>query len=289
MLLVMPLAGRLTDRFGGGRVAVAGVSVLCLGTLPLAFVGTNTSILAISLVLLAARHGHRLLVHAGHDRRVRLAAPRSALRRHAAAERRCSASAARSARRCSRSCCSARPGTRPRWSTWRARSTSAYWWSLGIAVLSLIPCVVLLRAENPQARLSAAARQRRGGRRAARRVASRWPRPATDGAAAAPDDPALRERRSSSSWDRPSATSSAALSRLRGRDTHLGGARAQPRPVRAADRAAGARRALRGRARRSAARLSPATVTPDARPPGRLRPRRARPLRAPTGAWSSRA
>jgi hypothetical protein len=30
---------------------------------------------------------------------------------------------------------------------------TAYWWSLGIAALSLIPCLVLLRAENPRARL----------------------------------------------------------------------------------------------------------------------------------------
>ncbi len=29
---------------------------------------------------------------------------------------------------------------------------AAYWWSLGIAVLTLIPCVVLLRAEAPEAR-----------------------------------------------------------------------------------------------------------------------------------------
>jgi hypothetical protein len=26
---------------------------------------------------------------------------------------------------------------------------TAYWWSLGIAMLALIPCVVLLRAERP--------------------------------------------------------------------------------------------------------------------------------------------
>jgi len=51
MLLVMPLSGRLSERFGGGRVALAGVSVLCLGTLPLAFVGPSTSVLEISLVL----------------------------------------------------------------------------------------------------------------------------------------------------------------------------------------------------------------------------------------------
>ena len=52
MLLAMPVAGRLTDRFGGGRVALFGVSVLCVSTIPLAFVGAGTSILGISAVLL---------------------------------------------------------------------------------------------------------------------------------------------------------------------------------------------------------------------------------------------
>ena len=33
----------------------------------------------------------------------------------------------------------------------------AYWWSFGTAALGLIPCIVLLRAENPRARLSRAA------------------------------------------------------------------------------------------------------------------------------------
>ena len=87
MLVAMPLAGRLTDRFGGGRVALVGVSVLCLGTIPLAFIGASTSIVAISHGAARARRRHRLLVHAGDDRRVRLAAPRAALRRDAAAER----------------------------------------------------------------------------------------------------------------------------------------------------------------------------------------------------------
>ena len=32
---------------------------------------------------------------------------------------------------------------------------TAYWWALGIALLSLIPCLVLLRAENPRAKLHA--------------------------------------------------------------------------------------------------------------------------------------
>src|SRR6204780_3741746 len=51
MLFVMPLAGRLSARFGGGRVALAGVSVLSLATVPLAFIGAGTSILYLSFVL----------------------------------------------------------------------------------------------------------------------------------------------------------------------------------------------------------------------------------------------
>ena len=50
-LVAMPLASRLTERFGGGRVALTGVSVLCLSTIPLAFIGAHTSIVAISVVL----------------------------------------------------------------------------------------------------------------------------------------------------------------------------------------------------------------------------------------------
>ncbi len=52
MLIVMPLASRFTQRFGGGRVALGGVLVLLLSSIPLAFVGASTSILYISLVLL---------------------------------------------------------------------------------------------------------------------------------------------------------------------------------------------------------------------------------------------
>ena len=40
--LVMPLAGRVTDRVGGGSVALFGVIVLTLATVPFAFVGAHT-------------------------------------------------------------------------------------------------------------------------------------------------------------------------------------------------------------------------------------------------------
>jgi EmrB/QacA subfamily drug resistance transporter len=41
--MAMPIAGRLTDRVGGGRVALVGIVVMTLGTLPFAFVGADTS------------------------------------------------------------------------------------------------------------------------------------------------------------------------------------------------------------------------------------------------------
>jgi EmrB/QacA subfamily drug resistance transporter len=40
--IAMPLAGRLTDRVGGGKVALVGIIVMTLGTLPYAFVGAET-------------------------------------------------------------------------------------------------------------------------------------------------------------------------------------------------------------------------------------------------------
>ncbi|HXP36488.1 MAG TPA: DHA2 family efflux MFS transporter permease subunit, partial [Solirubrobacteraceae bacterium] len=52
MLIVMPLVSRFTQRFGGGRVALGGVVILSLATIPLAFVGGSTSIAFISVVLL---------------------------------------------------------------------------------------------------------------------------------------------------------------------------------------------------------------------------------------------
>lgn len=40
--LIVPIAGRLTDRFGGGIVAIAGLSVLCASTLPFTQLDANT-------------------------------------------------------------------------------------------------------------------------------------------------------------------------------------------------------------------------------------------------------
>jgi len=49
--LAMPLSGRLADRFGGGRLVLAGTVLTVLGTVPLAFLEAHTSYLWLSAVL----------------------------------------------------------------------------------------------------------------------------------------------------------------------------------------------------------------------------------------------
>src|SRR3954447_15776921 len=51
--MAMPIAGRLTDRVGGGRVALVGLVIMTAGTIPFAFIGASTSytLLAIMLVV----------------------------------------------------------------------------------------------------------------------------------------------------------------------------------------------------------------------------------------------
>lgn len=49
--LAMPLSGRLADRFGGGRLVLAGTVLTVLGTVPLAFLEAHTGYLWLSAVL----------------------------------------------------------------------------------------------------------------------------------------------------------------------------------------------------------------------------------------------
>src|SRR6202049_2543355 len=152
MLLVMPLAGRFSERFGGGRVALVGVSVLCLGTLPLAFVGAHTSVLYISLVLVLRGVGIGFSFMPAmtaafaslKPKQLSDATPQlNVVQRVGGAIG--TAVLAVVLQRAS--------GHAPSIAKLAGAFDTAYWWSLGIAALSLIPCLVLLRAENPRARL----------------------------------------------------------------------------------------------------------------------------------------
>jgi len=49
--LAMPFAGRLSDRYGGGPIALIGVSITALLTIPFGFVGIHTPIVWLSIVM----------------------------------------------------------------------------------------------------------------------------------------------------------------------------------------------------------------------------------------------
>ncbi len=156
MLLVMPLSGRLSQRFGGGKIAIIGVAVLSLATLPLAFVGTGTSILSISLVLVVRGMGigfsfmpamTAAFASLRADQLSDATPQLNVLQRIGGAIG--TAVLAVVLQRAS--------GAAPSLHHLAGAFDTAYWWSLGICLLSLIPCLVLLRAENPRARLDQAA------------------------------------------------------------------------------------------------------------------------------------
>jgi EmrB/QacA subfamily drug resistance transporter len=153
MLLVMPLAGRLSDRFGGGRVALGGVLILCLATVPLAFIGTGTSVLYISLVLVLRGVGIGFSFMPAmtaafaslRPEQLSDATPQlNVLQRIGGAIG--TAVLAVVLQRAS--------GHAPSLGKLAGAYDTAFWWSLGIAMLSLIPCLILLRAEDPRARHS---------------------------------------------------------------------------------------------------------------------------------------
>ena len=55
--LVMPLSGKLADRFGGGPVALFGVTLTAVATVPFALIGAHTSILALCLAMIVRGFG----------------------------------------------------------------------------------------------------------------------------------------------------------------------------------------------------------------------------------------
>jgi EmrB/QacA subfamily drug resistance transporter len=148
-LIAMPLASRLTQRFSGGRVAMAGVSLLCISTVPFTFIGANTSIVAISLVLVVRglsigmcfMPAMSAAFSAMRPEQISDATPQiNALQRTGGA-----IGTAVLAVVLQRASAHAHSPTEL-----ADAFDTAYWWALGIAALSLIPCLMLLRAERPQ-------------------------------------------------------------------------------------------------------------------------------------------
>jgi EmrB/QacA subfamily drug resistance transporter len=147
-LIMMPVAGRLTERYGGGRIAICGVSLLALSTIPLAFVGAHTSYLAISAVLfvrgISIALGFMPAMTAAYasmrPEQLSDATPQiNVVMRLGSAVgvailavvlQRGTAGAHTSAQLAH-------------------AFAHTYWWAFGIALLSLLPCLMLLKAERP--------------------------------------------------------------------------------------------------------------------------------------------
>jgi EmrB/QacA subfamily drug resistance transporter len=156
MLLVAPLTGRLTDRFGGGRVALVGVLILALSTIPLGFVSSTTSIASISIVLLVRGVG------IGFAFMPAMTAAFAALRPEQLSDATPQLNVVQRIGGAIGTAVLAvvlerTGGHAPTLTKLAGAFGTAYWWSFGIALVAVIPCVVLLRAERPRARLTRAA------------------------------------------------------------------------------------------------------------------------------------
>jgi len=147
-LVAMPIAGRLTDRFGGGRIALVGVSILGLSTLPLAFVGAHTSIVGLSALLVVRG------VSIGLSFMPAMTAAFASMRPDQLSDAtpqinvlmRLGSAIGVAVLAVVLQRSSGGATTHP-----AHAFDTAYWWGLGIAVLSLIPCLMLLRAERSRA------------------------------------------------------------------------------------------------------------------------------------------
>ena len=154
MALVMPLAGKLTDRFGGGPLALFGVVVTTAWSVPFGLIGAHTSIawLSVSLLLRGVGIGFAFMPA--------MAAAFAALKRSEISD---ATPQLNVLQRVGGSIGTAVLAVVLQRALLGAHSLSAaaggygvaFWWTAGITALAIVPAFVLFRAER-------AARAKRG-------------------------------------------------------------------------------------------------------------------------------
>jgi EmrB/QacA subfamily drug resistance transporter len=146
--LAMPIAGRLTDRIGGGPLAVVGVIVTALTTIPFGLIGAHTSIEWLSIWMFLRGIG------IGFAFMPAMAAAFAALKPHELSD---ATPQMNVLQRVGGSIGTAVLAvvlqraliSEPHTSLGIANAYStAFWWSLGITALAIVPSIVLLRAER---------------------------------------------------------------------------------------------------------------------------------------------
>jgi EmrB/QacA subfamily drug resistance transporter len=147
-LIMMPIAGRLTERYGGGRIAIFGVSLLALSTIPLAFIGAYTSYWAISAVLFV--RGISIGLGFMPAMTAAFASMRPEQLSDATPQINVVMRLGSAVGVAILAVVLQRASVGVHTSTGLADAFAhTYWWAFGIALLSLVPCLMLLRAERP--------------------------------------------------------------------------------------------------------------------------------------------
>ena len=217
MALMMPLAGKLTDRLGGGPLALFGVIVTTLATIPFGLISAHTSVFGLSVAMFIRGMG------IGFAFMPAMAAAFAALDRselaHATPQMNVlqrvggSIGTAVLAVVLQRALIGAHT-----LSAQAAAYGTAFWASAGLTALAIIPCIILVRAERAAraAKGAAADPGRRGDGRGDRGMS----------AGAAPKmEPAaeLDRRQAAEQMARSFKGAMAAVRRLRGRESHRPG------------------------------------------------------------------
>ncbi len=147
MAITMPLAAKMTERYGGGPVALVGVIATAVMTVPFGLIGAHTSVAFLCgvMVLRGAGMGASFMpamtaAFAALDRsQVSHATPQLNVLNRVGGSIGTTVLAVVLA--------NALRGAHTQAAAANAYGT-AFWWSVGMAALAIIPCVVLMRAES---------------------------------------------------------------------------------------------------------------------------------------------
>ncbi|MEA2496985.1 MAG: hypothetical protein QOJ29_4896 [Thermoleophilaceae bacterium] len=147
MALVMPLAGKLSDRWGGGPLALAGVVVTTVASIPFGMIGEHTSITWLSVAMLIRGAG------IGFAFMPAMAAAFASLERselaHATPQLNVLQRVGGSIGTAVLAVVLQRALAGSHSSAGDAGAYGiAFWWAAGLTALAIVPCVILLRAER---------------------------------------------------------------------------------------------------------------------------------------------
>jgi EmrB/QacA subfamily drug resistance transporter len=161
--LGMNRAGKLTDRLGGGRIVLAGLVMLMVGTLPFTQVTANTPywVLELGLVARGAGLGFTMMpaMAAAYSTLKRSQVPRATPMLNVIQRVGGSLGTAVLAvvleNQLGAGIAGARPGAAPSADEAAAAFAHTYWWAFGATAIALVPAYLLARAQRATARAAA--------------------------------------------------------------------------------------------------------------------------------------